>query len=1812
MSDNNVNLTDYILERAYGKEDSYSKEQINELLNVIKEKDFELFEIVATLPTTDIKTNRIYLVYNVDGDSGNLFDVYIWIGNDWEQLDGSGFNLNDFYTKFQLDNILYGKASKTDLNTLRNNLTDTRDSLTSLYDNLTEFNSVLIDFDTSNTNLDTDLEKLKDNLDGFITRVNGLISSLDTLTVDMSKAQIDLTNAKADLNDLKTDINGDENDSNKKGLKNELHDLSDSLTNTSNGLNTARTQIISLQSQSQSFTERLDDFDDDLSEAKEDLLEAQDEITGLKSKDTELTEGLGVLTDSLTETNSSLNTTSGLLIGLKSDFDDLTDEYESTKTVLNTTKATVQALQETTEEFHDQLEELDEGLDEAKTSISNTETEIATLKSKDTELTGQLNTLTGELNTTKDNLTITGNTLSGLKDDFDDLSDEFDESKTVLQTATGNITTLTTATENLSSTINRVDGDLTEAKSSLETTKNGLKEVHDELLGVNGNGGLKKDLTDLSASMDSFEDEIDGLQEADAGLRTSINGLSTELNGDGTEQNTGLRGELSGLQTANNGLRTDVQKLQSDTSAMSVNLGKLWDGLTDASGELMVSGEDIVIFSQELDSFLSDLNTLGGYLTNFEGSLTEFKQELTDNEVTFETFELESNIVALFGSIGIVKSDVSGLQDTADTIQEDIDGVNTALYGSPNGDSNNYTSSSLFGNIDDVQDGIEEINTVTIPSVNDSIEEVDGKVTTTNARIDGVDERIDGVDTDISRVGTKIESVNTIIGDENNPSSNSLRGQIGAVDTRVDRVDGILGDENSGLISDVNQSIDKIETITNDEGTGSLDNLQDELYGGENYSFDNEAEGSYINLLKNTNNQLVNETIPQLDANTAKIDVVDGKVDDAQAQLDTSLESIETVNELLNGKGILREINATTSGATLTIDTTEITTECVLKIFTNDINELTVTLDNLTTNGNISANYQEIVQDYNLDFSNIESPELSHWIISNEEKITIGSQKLILDNRTNVDGGLWISEVIDFQYFNSISYTVKKRDNTDGKLKIFIGEEGVLDNLLNFQYGLDKFEGTLNNLDNTVSGLDTQVDGIQETLDGDGTDENPGLITQTKTTIQGLGKANGRIDSAIAHTNAVEDKVDNAQAQLDESIGYITNVQKILYGDSTSYYPCDNTKFTEYTINTEDIDGVKNLKFIIYPKNEIMLHQVTNVTNGAFNGWTGWGRNPNNDELIQIINLDEEQKAVLFTAIDNTLILTQENINFANIDEIKFNIKYQDYQSNNTHGGLFVYIGDEDDDLGLMKNLSDFKDSLVHFNTTLDGIGEDVDGLITGVDGLQTELYGGDAINPETGEPYYSFDKPQEGSYIDTLNVTTDVLDTVTNEAGDGLLDNAINDIHDITNTDGTGSLDAFGEKLDGVTNGTDGTLDIAINDITTLQTDMSQVYNDVDNIQGMVYGDKRRITLTNVMKRYTLNTKKYTGQLYLTFEISGEGTLLIGNITYTDTVNNSNNLILNPSFANGTTDWTIETEQSSQYNHTTETVDENTIDCISVYNATNKTIIKQRINFTNIDSISFYSKVEAQTTPILNVIIYDGENDINTGLFGEIEVVQGDIYEVQGYVRTLNGQIPSLQSEIGQATQNINTATNNINGLLQTVGDASSGLVKEVADIKDSISDAEGELYGEGGDKTHASAGSIWYRINQIYNSDNNTGSLVDLENKVKTMDTLILPHTGKYIECYVAEQQPSLTTLQSVSEETGYNISNIKYWKDNSTHESYYELVNSRWVARSLSNLPNNIIGIYYAIKNKDTCNGDETFTLAYSITTDKYYEMDDDYYA
>ena len=67
------------------------------------------FEIVTTLPSTDISTSTIYLVLKSTSGTSNIYTEYYYINNNWEIIGDTSVDLTNYYTQTQVDNLLLGK-----------------------------------------------------------------------------------------------------------------------------------------------------------------------------------------------------------------------------------------------------------------------------------------------------------------------------------------------------------------------------------------------------------------------------------------------------------------------------------------------------------------------------------------------------------------------------------------------------------------------------------------------------------------------------------------------------------------------------------------------------------------------------------------------------------------------------------------------------------------------------------------------------------------------------------------------------------------------------------------------------------------------------------------------------------------------------------------------------------------------------------------------------------------------------------------------------------------------------------------------------------------------------------------------------------------------------------------------------------------------------------------------------------------------------------------------------------------------------------------------------------------------------------------------------------------------------------------------------------------------------------------------------------------------------------------------------------------------------------------------------------------------
>lgn len=102
------NLTNYYL-----KSETYTKAEVQALIASLTIIDFE---VVATLPTSDISTSTIYLVPKSTAQTDNIYDEYINTDGTtagWEKIGDTEIDLSNYYTKTEADTLLNGKVSKT-------------------------------------------------------------------------------------------------------------------------------------------------------------------------------------------------------------------------------------------------------------------------------------------------------------------------------------------------------------------------------------------------------------------------------------------------------------------------------------------------------------------------------------------------------------------------------------------------------------------------------------------------------------------------------------------------------------------------------------------------------------------------------------------------------------------------------------------------------------------------------------------------------------------------------------------------------------------------------------------------------------------------------------------------------------------------------------------------------------------------------------------------------------------------------------------------------------------------------------------------------------------------------------------------------------------------------------------------------------------------------------------------------------------------------------------------------------------------------------------------------------------------------------------------------------------------------------------------------------------------------------------------------------------------------------------------------------------------------------------------------------------
>lgn len=92
-----LELEEYILSKCYAKAETYTQAEVRAQITTAI-SNLTLIVPVSSLPTSNIKTNVLYIVPNNENPeiAENLYDIYIRYNNKWERLDSLEFNITDY------------------------------------------------------------------------------------------------------------------------------------------------------------------------------------------------------------------------------------------------------------------------------------------------------------------------------------------------------------------------------------------------------------------------------------------------------------------------------------------------------------------------------------------------------------------------------------------------------------------------------------------------------------------------------------------------------------------------------------------------------------------------------------------------------------------------------------------------------------------------------------------------------------------------------------------------------------------------------------------------------------------------------------------------------------------------------------------------------------------------------------------------------------------------------------------------------------------------------------------------------------------------------------------------------------------------------------------------------------------------------------------------------------------------------------------------------------------------------------------------------------------------------------------------------------------------------------------------------------------------------------------------------------------------------------------------------------------------------------------------------------------------------------
>lgn len=95
----------------YRKSETYTKQEVNQLIGAIKTISMK---IVPERPATG-ESNVIYLVPSAKSETENIYEEWIYIDNRWELIGSTKIDLSNYYTKDEVNQILFDYITSNDL-----------------------------------------------------------------------------------------------------------------------------------------------------------------------------------------------------------------------------------------------------------------------------------------------------------------------------------------------------------------------------------------------------------------------------------------------------------------------------------------------------------------------------------------------------------------------------------------------------------------------------------------------------------------------------------------------------------------------------------------------------------------------------------------------------------------------------------------------------------------------------------------------------------------------------------------------------------------------------------------------------------------------------------------------------------------------------------------------------------------------------------------------------------------------------------------------------------------------------------------------------------------------------------------------------------------------------------------------------------------------------------------------------------------------------------------------------------------------------------------------------------------------------------------------------------------------------------------------------------------------------------------------------------------------------------------------------------------------------------------------------------------